>query len=134
MKMLIIEDEKALAEVMRLQFEDLHYTVSVVMDGAEALPQAQKIRPNIILLDLLLPHKDGYEILEELKSDPDLKAIPVIILSNLDQDEDIKKALKLGATDYYVKSQHPIKEIVEKVQLHVITSGGAPRPKSKKAT
>ncbi|MCK9361145.1 response regulator [Patescibacteria group bacterium] len=129
MKILIIEDEKALAEVLRLQFEELNYNVEVVMDGAKAVGKAREFHPDIILLDLLLPHKGGFEILEGLKGDAKLKNIPVIISSSLDQDEDIKKGLRLGAIDYFVKSQHPIKELVEKVRLHTLKNT---EPKKKK--
>lgn len=80
----------------------------------------KSFHPDLVLLDLILPKKDGFEVLQELKADPGLKQIPVVVLSNLGQDEEIKKALDLGAVDYLVKVQHPINEVVEKVRKYLI--------------
>ena len=77
--------------------------------------KARQFRPDVILLDLILPKKLGMDVLAGIKSDDALRLIPVIVLSNLEGDETIKKALALGAEDYFVKTQHPIAEIVEKV-------------------
>ena len=115
-KILIAEDESALREVLHDRFEKSGYEVEVAKDGAEVMPMVQKIKPDIILLDLVMPKKNGFEVLAELKAHPDYKVIPVIVISNLGGDEDIKKSLTLGAVDYFVKAQHPMKEIVEKVE------------------
>lgn len=77
---------------------------------------AESSTPDVIVLDLLLPKKNGFEVLEALKKNETLKMIPVIVVSNLGEDSDIKRSLSLGAADYYVKSEHPINEIVEKIQ------------------
>lgn len=116
MKILIVEDETTLSNVLGDKFKKEGHQIEVEASGTKALETAKKFKPDLILLDLLLPGKGGLEILEELKDDEDTKSIPVVISSNLDDDENIKKALKLGAVDYYVKSQHPINEIVEKVE------------------
>ncbi|MFA5854194.1 MAG: response regulator [Patescibacteria group bacterium] len=116
MKILIAEDEKTLREVLRDEFEHHHFLVETAQDGEEALMKAKAAQMDLILLDLMLPKKSGFEVLEALQADQVTKVVPVIILSNLGQDEDIKRALKLGATDYFVKAQHPIKEVVEKVK------------------
>ncbi len=84
------------------------------------MPLTRKELPDLILLDLVLPKKSGFDVLTELKADPELKNIPVIVSSNLGQDEEIKRALQLGAMDYLVKSQHPINEVVEKVNAQVL--------------
>ena len=81
----------------------------------------QKFQPDMILLDLLLPKKSGFEVLEQIKSDPALKTTPVIVLSNLGQDEDIKKALQMGADDYLVKTQHPINEVLDRVKERLMS-------------
>ena len=121
MKLLIIEDEVDLAKVLEEKFVNEGFqVVKIAHDGMEATSLIKSFRPDIILLDLLLPKKDGFQILEELKDDPELKHIPVIVLSNLGEDEEIKRALSLGAKDYYVKVQHPIKEIVEKVKAYAM--------------
>lgn len=124
MKILIIEDEEALAKVLKEKLEKEGYEVEVVDNGGEAFAVAEKARPNIIILDLILPKKDGFEVLAELKSHVELKLIPVVVLSNLGEDEHIKRALSLGASDYFVKTQHPLLEIVEKVKTQ-LTKGGA---------
>ena len=118
MKILIIEDEEALAKVLAEKFEREGFEVKIARDGAEAFPLAMSFRPDVIALDILLPKKNGLEVLKELKSDSELKSIPVVMLSNLDSDEDIKNSISLGAADYFVKSQHLIKEIVEKMKLY----------------
>ncbi|MEK7121932.1 MAG: response regulator, partial [Patescibacteria group bacterium] len=73
---------------------------------------------DLVLLDLLMPKKDGFEVLKEVMNNPELKNLPIIVLSNLGGDEDIKKALALGAKDYFVKTQHPMSEIVEKAKKY----------------
>jgi len=124
MKILIIEDEDALARVLREKLEKEGYEVEIVDNGADAFPAAKKSKPNLIILDLILPKKDGFEVLEEFKADVELKLIPVVVLSNLGEDEHIKRAFSLGASDYFVKTQHPLLEIVDKVKAQ-LTRGGA---------
>ena len=119
MKILIIEDEEALSSVLKEKFEAEGYFVSTAKNGEEGLSLIDKAMPDIVLLDLILPKINGFQVLEALKSDPDKKAIPVVVLSNLGEDDNIKRAILLGAADYFVKSQHPIKEIVEKVKFQL---------------
>ncbi len=118
MKILVVEDEEALARVLSEKLEIEHFETLIARDGEEAIPLTKEFLPDLILLDLLLPKKLGLDVLAELKRDVDLKGIPVIIISNLGSDEDIKRALSLGAVDYFVKTQHPLKEIVEKVKQY----------------
>ena len=114
-KVLIVEDEEVLAKVLREKFTDEGYGTEIAKDGDEGSAMVKKSKPDIVLLDLILPKKHGLVILEEIKNDPETKDIPVVVLSNLAEDDNIKKALELGASDYFVKAQHPIGEIVEKV-------------------
>ncbi len=116
MKILIVEDEEVLAKVLQEKLENSGYAAEIAMDGDAALAAAEKFRPDAIVLDLLLPKKNGFEVLETLKANEVLKMIPVIVVSNLGEDSDIKRSLQLGAADYYVKSEHPINEIVEKIK------------------
>lgn len=116
MKILIVEDEEALSRVLAEKFMNERFDVRVVKNGKDAYAEAKKFMPDIIALDILLPGKNGFDILKEIRQDDDLRSVPVIMLSNLDSDEDIKRSLSLGAQDYFVKSQHMIKEIVEKVK------------------
>lgn len=122
MKVLIVEDEEILAKVLEEKFKDEKFEVRIAIDGEVVLAEAKSFKPDIIVLDLILPKKDGFEVLKELKSNAILKQIPVVVLSNLGQDEEIKKVLSLGAVDYFVKTQHPIKEVVEKIKSYTLQS------------
>lgn len=119
-KIVIVEDEEALARVLKEKFETEEFAVELAIDGKVALPVIKKFQPDLVLLDLMLPKRDGIDVLRDIKADRDLEGLPVIVLSNLDGDEDIKQAIALGAKDYFVKSQHPIKEVVEKVKDFLI--------------
>ena len=119
MHILIAEDEKIFLKILKEEFEEIGVKVTQTSNGLDALKEL-KAKPkeiNLVLLDLMMPIVDGFQVLEEMKNDQvyGLSSIPVIVLSNLGQDDEIKKAFKLGATDYFVKSQHPISEVVEKV-------------------
>ncbi|MFZ3044153.1 MAG: response regulator [Minisyncoccia bacterium] len=116
MKILVVEDEEVLAKVLQEKLQKSGYEVATAADGVEALARVKEFSPDAIILDLLLPKKNGFEVLETLKADQALKTIPVVVVSNLGEDNDIKRALALGAADYYVKSEHPINEIVEKIK------------------
>lgn len=124
---LIVEDEKALSRVLRDELLREDFKVDVANDGEEAMQKLIEFPPDLVLLDLLLPKKSGFDVLEEMKQEENLRSIPVIVLSNLGQDTDIKRAIDLGAVDYFVKSQHPLKEIVKKVKQFIIQgASGAP--------
>ena len=131
MKVLIVEDEDVLALVLEEKFQNEGYTVEIAKDGEAALMSADKFRPDIILLDLILPKKGGVDVLSELKDNVELKSTPVIVLSNLEGDEIIKKALDLGAEDYFVKTQHPIGEVLEKVEARLRDVGATSNKKNK---
>ncbi len=116
MKILIVEDEKTLSFVLDEKLKKANFETRIAGDGEVAIAIARSFKPEMILLDLILPKKDGFSVLKELKADEELKMIPVIVLSNLGEDENIKKAFALGAIDYFVKAQHPINEIIEKIE------------------
>lgn len=113
---LIVEDEEFLIQALKDNLVAENYSVDVAKDGEEAVEKIGKKKPDIVLLDLLMPKKDGFYVLEEVKKNPEWKLIPIIVLSNLGGDAEIKKALEMGADDYFVKSQHPIEEVIEKVK------------------
>jgi DNA-binding response OmpR family regulator len=112
----IVEDDEVLLKVLSDELNDAGIDVSSALDGEEGLKKIQEKRPDLVLLDLLLPKKSGFEVLEDMKQATETRGIPVIILSMLGQDEDIKRGLGLGANDYIVKSQHAVGEVVEKVK------------------
>ena len=116
---LIAEDEELLQKVFRAKFESAGYAVTLVGDGEAALSQMRRARPDILLLDIRMPKKDGFQVLTEMKQDSDLATIPVFILSNLSQDPDIETGLKFGAVDYIVKSDFSIMDVVRKVGEHL---------------
>ncbi len=118
-KVLIVEDEEFLVRSLKDNLEVEGCSVDVAVNGEEAIERVKANQPDIVLLDLLMPKKDGFYVLEELKKNPTWKLIPVIVLSNLGGDEEIKKALEMGADDYFVKSQHPIEEVIEKVKEYL---------------
>lgn len=120
MKLLIVEDEDVLVRVLQEKFEEENFKVSVARDGSLVLPLVKKSKPDMILLDILLPKINELEVLESLKNDSSLRDIPVIIMSNLDDEQKVEKALKLGAVDYMIKTQHPINEVVEKVNKYIL--------------
>ena len=118
-KILIAEDENILLNVLKDRFEAEGWEVTTAKDGVEAMGAINKEpKLDLVLLDLLMPKKDGFEVLKEVRDNPELKNLPIIVLSNLGGDEDIKKALALGAKDYFVKTQHPMSEIVEKAKKY----------------
>lgn len=115
-KIVIVEDDEVLAKVLNSELTGAGFEVAQAFDGEAGLKLVREKRPNLVMLDLVLPKKHGFEVLEELKKSPDTKAIPVILLTLLGEDDDIKKGLKLGADDYIVKADHPVGEIIEKVK------------------
>lgn len=116
MKLLIIEDEQALAEVLREEFESQGIEVTAAADGEAALKAMEAGVPEAVLLDLLLPKKDGFEVLAAMKASAALKRVPVVILSNLAQSDDVKRGLALGADGYLIKTDFSLKEVVDQVR------------------
>jgi len=104
-KALFIEDDAAVAEMYRLKLELDGYTVTVAHDGEQGLSLAKSDPPDIVFLDIRLPHMDGFAVLEALRADDLLKHVPVIILSNYGEAELVERGLKLGALDYMIKAE-----------------------------
>lgn len=115
-KILFIEDESALQRAVTRVLADEGYTTFSAMDGETGVTVARKEMPDLILLDLIIPKKDGFSILTELKQDPSTAYIPVIILTNLEGSGDVERALALGATTYLVKTNYRLEEVVEKIK------------------
>lgn len=112
----LIEDDEILSKVLNAELTDAGFGVFQAFDGEAGLELVRSKRPDLVLLDIILPKKQGFEVLEELKKSPDTQSISIIILTLLGEDEDIKKGLRLGADDYLVKSSHAVAEVVEKVK------------------
>jgi DNA-binding response OmpR family regulator len=116
MKILLIEDDKFLSDMYVTKFSKFGYEIETAYDGEEGIRKIKELKPDIILLDIRLPLKDGFEVLGETKKDQKTKDIPIILLTNLGQKEDIEKGLKLGAVDYLIKAQFTPQEVVDKVK------------------
>lgn len=115
-KILLVEDDTFILEMYATKLLNFGYDVVTAMDGSEALKVAKEKRPDFILLDLVLPSMDGFEVLKELKSMPDTKSIPVVLLTNLGERRDVAQGLKLGADDYLIKAHFTPSEVIEKIQ------------------
>jgi CheY-like chemotaxis protein len=116
---LIAEDAPFYAAIDKREFEKSGFEVAVVGDGQQLLDAARKRKPDILLLDAVMPVKDGSTTLAELKADPDLKQIPALIFSNLAQPEEIEKFRQLGAADFISKTSASHQQIVEKVMTYL---------------
>jgi len=113
---LIVEDDQFLRELIGQKLVSKKYRIIEAEDGEKAIKKIKKDKPNLILLDLILPGIDGFEVLAQIKTDPSLSEIPIIILSNLGQKDDIEKGLKMGANDYLIKAHFTPEEVVEKIR------------------
>ncbi|MBW3577489.1 MAG: response regulator [Actinobacteria bacterium] len=113
-KVLAVDDDPVIQRLLQVNLEMEGYEVEVASDGDEALVKARTTRPDAILLDVMMPKKDGWQVCAELKADPDLQAIPVVFLSARAQDADIQKGTDLGVAAYITKPFDPI-DLVELV-------------------
>lgn len=115
-KILLIEDDENLIKSLTDFMGKESFEIISAMDGKEGILKAKSAKLDLILLDIILPKKNGFTVLEELKKDNDLKNIPVIILTNLEEEKDIEKALSLGAYTYLVKANYSLDEILKKIK------------------
>ena len=115
-KILFIEDESALQKTLGDTLKDAGYEVISALDGEIGLSLAKTAKPDLILLDLILPKVDGFEVIEKLNQDKETQKIPVIVLTNLERMEDVDRALELGAKTYLIKANYTLKEVVEKMR------------------
>lgn len=118
-KVLLIEDDLSLLKIYSNKLRISGFDVSMATTGDEGLRKVQAEKPSIVLLDLILPGQDGFMVLEEIKKNPQTRKIPVIILSNLGQPDDIKRGQELGAADYLVKSNVSLVDLVGKVKKYI---------------
>ena len=113
---LIVEDDEFLRSLTAKRLEKENYHIEVAVDGENAISVIETIHPSLILLDLLLPGKDGFEVLKKIRSTDAPKALPVIIFSNLGQKEDIEKAKALGVDDFLIKANFTLDDVVGKIK------------------
>ncbi|MBD3282493.1 MAG: response regulator [Candidatus Portnoybacteria bacterium] len=118
-KILFVEDEPSLQKAMKEVLVQEGFDILTADNGEEGIVQAKENKPDLILLDLILPKKDGFTVLEELKKGEDTKDIPVIVLTNLEGTGDVEKALSLGATTYLVKANYELDDILKTVKEQI---------------
>jgi len=115
-KILVVEDDFFLIKVLQTKLVNEGYQVEIAADGVLALETLKRFTPDLILLDLVMPRKDGFEVLEDISHDKKLSKIPVIVLTNLGQESDVERVKVYGVKDYFVKSDISIDEVVEKAR------------------
>ncbi|MDP3971166.1 MAG: response regulator [bacterium] len=116
---LLVEDEEILYDIYIKMLTERGYNVILANNGKKGYKILRKEKPDLVLLDILLPVMDGFMFLKKIKKDASIKNIPVIILSNLGQDSDIAKGLELGAVDYCIKNSTSIDELLEKIKKYL---------------
>ncbi len=114
-KILLIEDEEIMVDLLQKKLTKEGYEILVARDGEEGLMVARETKPNLILLDIIMPKMGGFEVMEEMTKDKELKKIPIIVISNSGQPVELDRAQKLGAKDWLIKTDFDPREVLEKV-------------------
>ena len=114
-KILVAEDDQFLSNAYRVKLAKVGFDVRIATDGEEALKIADEFNPDLILLDLMMPRKDGFSALEDFRKIEQFKKTPIIVASNLGQQEDLDRAKSLGANDYLVKSDMSLDDLIKKI-------------------
>jgi DNA-binding response OmpR family regulator len=115
-KILIVEDDNLIADMYASKFRRAGYEIDLAKDGQEAITKVKNNKPDLVVSDVVLPNKDGFEILRAIKNDPELKSIKVIMLTNLGEPENIKKGLESRADANLIKAHSTPSQIVEKIE------------------
>jgi len=115
-KILVVEDDPFLSNLLKIRLEKERLNVILAKDGDEAIKKIQETDPDLILLDLILPKKSGFEVLQNISLDPNFKNKPVVIISNLGQTIDVQKAKELGAVEYFIKAKISIDDLILKIK------------------
>lgn len=116
---LLGEDDKFISKIYKTKLENVGYQVVHAVNGDELLKLARKENPDLIILDLIMPVKDGFETLKELKANPQTQNLKVVVLSNLSQEEDKQRIMELGAEEYLVKAHVSFGQLVDLVKRHI---------------
>lgn len=119
MRILIIEDDYFMRDLYARELAKAGYQVSTAADGAEGLVEASKLKPNLILLDIMLPKLNGLDLLRTLKSKEETRDIPVLLLTNLGQESVIKEGFQLGAEGYFIKTAYTPAQMIEEIKKHL---------------
>jgi len=122
-KILVVDDSPALLELYDFTLSSEGYKVETAKDGVEGLKKVAEFKPDLVLLDILMPIKDGFDTLKELRQQKETKTLPVLLLTNVDEQSKVEEGLKLGATDYIVKFQQTPNQVVEEIRQVLQKSG-----------
>ncbi len=115
-KILLIEDDPFLIDIYTTKLKEAGFSTEVAVDGEETIRKMKEKKPDLVILDIILPKIDGWAILKKIKSEPKLKNLKVIILSNLGQKEEVKKGMDLGAVKYLIKAHYTPSQVVEEIK------------------
>lgn len=115
-KVLVVEDDGFLASAYQTKLTKEGFEVQLANDGEEALDKLAQFMPDVIVMDVVMPRKDGFATLQVIKADDKLKAIPVIMASNLGQKEEVDRAMEMGATEFITKSNLSLADLIEKIK------------------
>ena len=118
-RILLIEDEEILINLLEKKLIQEGYEVSIAKDGEEGLKRMREINPDLILLDIMMPKMGGFEVMEEMNKESELKKIPVVIISNSGQPVELDQAIKLGAKDWLIKTEFDPQEVIDKVEKQI---------------
>ncbi|MFA4817975.1 MAG: response regulator [Parcubacteria group bacterium] len=114
---MIVEDDSFVMDIYKTKLSQEGLSVVEAENGMEALKKLKTVKPDLILLDIIMPYMDGLEVLKKIKENDDTKNIPVILLTNLSQKEEVDKGMELGAKDYLIKSHFTPSEVLEKIKI-----------------
>lgn len=114
-KILLVEDEEIMINLLQKKLVQEGYEVLIARNGEEGLSMMKEVKPDIILLDIIMPKMSGFEVMEEMRKDTELKKIPIVVISNSGQPVELDKAKELGARDWLIKTEFDPQEVIEKV-------------------
>ena len=115
-KILLVEDDKFIIDIYTQKFQEAGFSVEVAEDGEEALKKVKSTKPDLLILDIVLPNIDGWEIIKQVKKNPEFKDLKIVALTNLKQEEDMKKGKALGIAGYFIKAHFSPSQIVEEIK------------------
>lgn len=118
-KVLVIEDDPHIGKVFMIKLKQEGLEPSVAQNGEEGFAKILEIKPDLVMLDLMLPKKDGFWVMDQMLKHPEVDQIPIIVLSNLGQDQDRERAASMGAKEYVVKSDMPIQDVIHLVKKYL---------------
>lgn len=118
-KILIIEDEEIIYSLLQKKLTEEGYQILIAKDGIEGMDKMKEAKPDLVLLDIIMPRKGGFEVMEEMRGDENLKDVPIIVISNSGQPVELDRAKELGAKDWLIKTEFDPLEVLEKVKKQI---------------